>query len=96
MVSSEKQIPSALQKAREQLFWDRHNNLPEIDSIPFILRVMDIGTWQMVEALEKLLPEEKLKESLQNASCGALSPRSWNFWCLRLGLSIEYPSRFKL
>ena len=55
---------------------------------------MELGTWEMVEALETTFSRTYLLDALQSASCGSLSPRSWNFWCLRLGLELPYPSRF--
>ena len=87
-------VPIALVEAQRQLFWDHRLSPPAIDSYRFILKVMEIGTWDMVEALESTFPKSRLIEALQSASCGALSPRSWNFWCLRLEIDLPYPSRF--
>lgn len=83
-----------LQSAQRKLFWDERANPPKVGSARFLLRVMDIGTWQMVRAMEKSYPREYLAEVVQHASCGALSPKSWNFWCIRLGLDLPYPQRF--
>ena len=87
-------FPLALVDAQQQLFWDHRQSPPAIDSSRFILKVMEIGTWDMVEAMESTFPKTRLIEVLQSASCGALSPRSWNFWCLRLEIDLPYPSRF--
>lgn len=89
-------FPEALVRAREQLFWDRRQPPPAIESGRFILKVMELGTWEMVEALEASFPKSLLIQTLQTAPCGALSPRSWNFWCLRLDIELPYPARFAI
>ncbi len=91
---SKAEFPEALIRARKQLFWDRRQSPPAIESPGFILKVMEIGTWEMVEALEASFPNPLLVQALEMAPCGSLSPRSWNFWCLRLGIDVPYPSRF--
>lgn len=88
------EIPMALLRAREQLFWDRSQPAPAIGSTRFALRVMELGTWEMMEALQEHFPKSVLIDALEKADYGALSRRSWNFWCLRLGVDIPYPRRF--
>jgi hypothetical protein len=87
-------LTETLIKAQEQLFWDRRQSPPAIDSTRFMLKVMEMGTWDMVVALESAFPKTRLVDALESASCGSLSPRSWNFWCLRLGVDVPYPHRF--
>lgn len=93
-VESAIELPKALADARDQLFWDRRLPPASIGSDRFILKVMEIGTWEMVEALEFYFPRQRLVDALKAAPCGALAPKSWNFWCLRLGVKLDYPSRF--
>lgn len=83
-----------LMTAQKMLFWDEHANPPSVDSPRFLLRVMDLGTWEMVRAMERSFSRDYLTEVLKEAPCGALSPKSWNFWCLRLGVQFPYPDRF--
>jgi hypothetical protein len=83
-----------LVSAQQKLFWDERENPPAIDSARFLLRVMDMGNWQMVRAMEKAFSSDYLASVLRQAPCGALSPKSWNFWCLRLGVNFPYPERF--
>lgn len=49
-------------------------------------QVMDIGDFEDVLALEKMVGDEVLIEVLKNAEAGWFRPRSWNFWHLRLDL----------
>ena len=51
-----------------------------------ILRVMDIGVWEDMLALEAVLGRDFLKDTMTAATAGSLRPRSWNFWSIRLGL----------
>lgn len=83
-----------LERAQKKLFWDEYANPPAIDSSRFLLRVMEMGTWEMVRAMETTFPKEQLVEALRQAPHGALSPKSWNFWRLRLGVDVPYPERF--
>ena len=87
-------VDPILVTAQRKLFWDERATPPAIDSPRFLLRVMDMGTWQMVRAMEKAFPNNYLIEVVKHAPCGALSKKSWNFWCLRLGLDLSYPDRF--
>ena len=83
-----------LVSAQRKLFWDERGNPPPIDSPRFLLRVMDLGNWHMVRAMEERFSPDYLANTLRQAPCGALSPKSWNFWCLRLGVDLPYPERF--
>jgi hypothetical protein len=84
----------ALQSGRRKLFWDERESPPAVDSPRFLLRVMEMGNWQMARAMERTFSRDYLIGVLRNAPCGALSRKSWNFWCLRLGVDFEYPDRF--
>ena len=84
----------ALESARRKLFWDERATPPGVDSPRLLLRVMEMGNWEMVRAMEQAYPRNYLVDVLKEAPCGALSTKSWNFWCLRLGVDLQYPDRF--
>jgi len=94
MFLQKKVAPIDLLAARDHLFWDQRSNPPALDSLRLTYRIMDIGTWQMIEHLERYFSKEHLVDALKKAPFGALSKRSWNFWCLRLGVNLQYPDRF--
>ena len=93
-MTTARQTDPVLLSAQTRLFWDEREDPRPIGSPRFIYRVMDIGTWQMACAMERQFSKEWLAEVLTQAPCGALSPLSWNFWCLRLGVDRSYPQRF--
>jgi hypothetical protein len=76
------------------LFWDERATPPATDSPRLLLRIMEMGNWQMVRAMEQVYSRNFLIDVLKQAPCGALSRKSWNFWCLRLGVDFQYPDRF--
>jgi hypothetical protein len=49
-----------------------------------LLQVMEIGEWDDCVAMITGLPNVRLVEALQDGTAGTLSPKSWNFWHLRL------------
>jgi hypothetical protein len=52
-----------------------------------IAQVMNLGTFEDVQALRRQTGEKELKEVLRQAHPGEFSERSWNYWHLILGLS---------
>ena len=52
-----------------------------------IAQVMDIGDYEDVLELVAVMGEPALKQALKTAGPGQLSPRSWNYWHLKLGLA---------
>lgn len=84
----------ALLQAQELLFWDETEKPPALDSPRLLLRIMEMGTWEMIRAMEKTFSDAYLKGVLRQATFGALSPKSWHFWCLRLQTKLPYPDRF--
>lgn len=52
-----------------------------------IAQIMNIGTWDDVVALENNTTVERLRDVLTQAEPGQFSPRSWQFWHLRLHLA---------
>ncbi len=51
----------------------------------FLCQMMQLGTWEDVIGVRKLLGEQALKEALRAAPPGILDPRSWNYWNLLFG-----------
>lgn len=52
-----------------------------------IAQVMNLGTFEDVQALRRQTGDMELKQALQEARPGEFSERSWNYWHLILGLS---------
>jgi hypothetical protein len=52
-----------------------------------VAQVMNIGDYDDVRTLFKLVDEEYLRAVLQGAEAGELNERSWAYWHYRLGLS---------
>ena len=52
-----------------------------------VAQVMNIGDYDDVRTLFKLVDEEYLRAVLQGAKAGELNERSWAYWHYRLGLS---------
>jgi len=52
-----------------------------------IAQVMDIGDWEDVQRLAGLVGEDELRRVLTGAEAGQFRPRSWAYWCYRLGLA---------
>ena len=50
---------------------------------------MDIGDWYDVEKLITAFGEERFKEVLQSAQIGQFSPKSWQFWHIKLNLELR-------
>lgn len=51
-----------------------------------IAQVMDIGTFEDIQNLVRLVGEEQLASVLRHAEVGWLRPQSWAYWHYRLGL----------
>lgn len=52
-----------------------------------VAQIMNIGDYDDVQALLKLVDEEYLKTLLQRAEAGQFNERSWAYWHYRLGVS---------
>lgn len=72
--------------AKKYIWWE----LPE-DAIKTPLRllaqVMNLGTFQDVLLLEKIVGTNALREVISNAEAGWFDARSWSYWHYRLDLS---------
>ena len=72
--------------ARRYLWWNTPG-CPEVDPARVIAQVMDLGTYEDVLALIAAVGRDRMAWVLRQASPGWLSPRSWTFWHVALGLS---------
>ena len=54
-----------------------------------IAQVMNLGDWEDTRRLEISFGKEELIDALKNAEAGWFTPRMWNFWHYRLGLSLS-------
>jgi hypothetical protein len=52
-----------------------------------VAQIMNIGDYDDVRALFKLVDEEYLRAVLQGAEAGEFNERSWTYWHYRLGVS---------
>ena len=75
-----------------RIFWDR-GSAPAADSDVALWRVMNLGDWATIRAMEREVPRHRLVAVLRAAPAGALSPRSRRFWQVRLGVADLPPPR---
>ena len=52
-----------------------------------VVRVMDIGDYDDVQAVAELAGDAYLRDVLTHAEAGQFNARSWHYWHYRLGLS---------
>jgi hypothetical protein len=51
-----------------------------------IAQVMELGTWEDVHDLLRVIGEEPFRDALLHAGPGWFEPRSWHYWWHRPGL----------
>jgi hypothetical protein len=78
----------ALEEIAEKLFWwkapaDALNSAPR-----FLAQVMTLGTWNDVQAVQRILGRDAFREVLQNPPAGIFDPRSWSYWHVVFGLPV--------
>jgi hypothetical protein len=52
-----------------------------------IAQVMDIGDFEDMQAVARLVGDEALRRVLTEAEAGQFRPRSWAYWHCRLGMA---------
>ncbi len=50
-------------------------------------QVMNIGDFDDIQALARMVGDEMLRQVLTHAEAGQFDPRSWAYWHYRLGLA---------
>lgn len=69
--------------ARRYIWWRTPGeSLRSPDRI--LLQIMEIGEWEDCLAIMNGFPRERLVEAVRAGTAGTLSPKSWNFWHIRL------------
>ena len=74
------------QLARKYIWWQP----PEVSSSEprrVIAQIMNLGTFEDVQALRRLVAPEELARALREALPGEFSERSWHYWHLVLGIA---------
>jgi hypothetical protein len=72
--------------ARTFIWWKRPSD-SVARPLRVIAQVMELGSFDDVEKLVKIVGEEALKEALRQAEPGWFSPPSWHFWHYKLGVA---------
>ena len=52
-----------------------------------ITQVMNIGTFDDVQALSRQIGDDRFRDALLHAEAGEFNARSWHYWHYRLGLA---------
>ncbi|MDN5925320.1 MAG: hypothetical protein L0H70_10035 [Xanthomonadales bacterium] len=86
MTSVSQRAPHLAALAKRYLWW---KTPVEVAAHPDLLiaQIMNIGTWDDVVALEAAVTTDQLRNVLTHAAPGQFSPKSWQFWHLRLHLA---------
>ena len=51
-----------------------------------IRRAMDFAIWEDILEMERVIGHALLAKALSNAPMGAMRPKSWSFWHVRIGI----------
>jgi len=76
-----------LQRWATKYVWWKSPEEALADPERIVTQVMNIGDYDDVRALFRLVDEEYLRIVLQGAEAGELNERSWVYWHYRLGVS---------
>lgn len=52
----------------------------------FLANVMNLGHWDDIQSLRKIVGDEILKQVLKNAPPGYFHVRSWDYWHAKFGI----------
>jgi hypothetical protein len=66
--------------------WDMKPEDALLQALRVLRRSMDFAVWDDVLAMEAIVGKPLLTEALKTAPMGAMRPKSWSFWHVRLGL----------
>jgi hypothetical protein len=72
--------------AQRYIWWQPHD-VSVADPRRLIAQVMDVGTFEDIQALAKAVGRPTLTGVLEQARPGWFRPRSWAFWHTALGLT---------
>lgn len=72
--------------AHKYIWWQPAETVVK-DRHRVIAQVMNLGTFEDVQALRKQIGDAEFKQALQEARPGEFSERSWHYWHLILGVA---------
>ncbi len=52
----------------------------------FLANIMNLGSWNDIQALRKVLGDEPLKITLQDAPIGYFNYRAWDYWHVKFNI----------
>lgn len=76
-----------LERLACRYLWWKTPDQAMADPWRILAQAMELGTWEDMARLEREAGRATLREALRRAPVGTLSPRSWHFWHVRLGLA---------
>lgn len=72
--------------AQRYVWWSPPERTLQSNMSRLVAQVMEMGTWDDANELLAILGPDAFVDVLRSPPPGILSPRSWSFWHLRLGL----------
>jgi hypothetical protein len=72
--------------AKRYIWWQTPEKAVELPQ-RVVAQVMNLGDYDDVQALAKLVGDDYLREVLAQAEIGQFNARSWTYWHYRLGLA---------
>ncbi|MDP2195356.1 MAG: hypothetical protein Q8J72_05135 [Rhodocyclaceae bacterium] len=80
-------LPPLFERLAARYVWWQSPREAALQPRRIITRVMELGDYADVEALDDAVGEVALRDALLHAEVGEFSPRSWHYWHYRLGLA---------
>lgn len=80
-------MTSLIERLAARYIWWQDPREAALQPRRVIARVMELGDYADVEALDDAVGDDALRAALQSAEAGEFSPRSWHYWHYRLGLA---------
>jgi len=71
--------PRMLDLSRRSVWWLEPEEALEYPQ-RVIARIMDMGTFEDIHELVRIIGEDALRETLKNAEAGQFRTRSWSYW----------------
>ena len=66
--------------------WDMKREDALLQPLRVLRRAMDFAVWDDILVMEAIVGKPLLTETLKTAPMGAMRPKSWSFWHVRLRL----------
>ena len=78
------EFAALLQRLSIKYCWDMRPENVLTQPMRVIRRAMDFATWEDILEMERVIEHAFLVKALKNAPMGAMRPKSWSFWHVRL------------